>query len=481
MAERKKQTAKELLAEMDARYTVVMLGGKTRIAGWEERDVGGGRTAKSITFSGVEDLRLLWANRFVTVTNKSPTGEDVVTQVPLYGIWMKRADRPTAIGFTIDPKGGRFVDGRLNLWQGFTVEPKPGDWSLLRRHVEEVICNGNAEHADYLLRYIAFAFQNPTRQSEVVVVMRGRQGTGKGTLAGLVCELFGAHGIQISDRHQLTGHFNAHLLQTCFLFADEAFWAGDKQAEGTLKRMATESTLTFEPKGVNAFTGPNMLTVMMASNEKWVVPAGEDDRRFVVFDVSDARREDFAYFAAIRKELDSGGREAFLHDMLTMDLQGWHPRDDRPVTQARAEQIAETASPLVHWLGNILADGVLPYKARNASGVLRDVVSASDPALAHADPLRLDATANVKHLKAHAFWTFLDEHGIVKDEKARRASGRFRRFPPLPEARRRFMELHPWWQPALDDDGKDWEMPHEAEKARDLANLIAHEAEDEKW
>lgn len=42
-------------------------------------------------------------------------------------------------------------DGYFNLWRGFAVQPRPGDWSLLKRHILEVICSGNANHARYLL------------------------------------------------------------------------------------------------------------------------------------------------------------------------------------------------------------------------------------------------------------------------------------------------------------------------------------------
>lgn len=451
-------SAKEALAQMNEDYVVAKIGGKVRIVGWETKDAGGGRTTKVVTFSSPADMKTLFSNRFVTVKHRDANGEPVSRRKPLFTYWMEHADRPTAIGFTIDPDGERFVNGRLNLWQGFGVEPKPGDWSLLRSHIVDIICSGNEEHASYLLRYFAFALQNPTKQAEVMVVLRGGQGTGKGTLITLLCDIFGAHGMQVSERKQLVGNFNAHLMQVCFLFADEAVWAGDKSATGTLKRMATEPTLVFEPKGLDAYEGPNMLTVMMASNEKWIVPAEEDDRRFVIFDVSEARKQDTAYFGRLRKELDEGGREAFLHDMLAMDLQGWHPRDEMPQTQAKADQQAETADPLIEWLGNILEEGALPYQVRDDAGALRDVVHRTNPALARADPLRVHAAAHRKHLTSHAFWKFLDDHGIVPAEKARRAEGRFRRFPPLTEARKLFRQLHPWWPP-FEDDQAEWQMP----------------------
>ena len=38
----------------------------------------------------------------------------------------------------------------------------------------------------------------------------------------------------------LVGNFNAHLRDKLLVFADEAFWAGDKRAEDQLKAMVTE-------------------------------------------------------------------------------------------------------------------------------------------------------------------------------------------------------------------------------------------------
>ena len=61
-----------------------------------------------------------------------------------------------------------------------------------------------------------------------------------------------------------------------------------------------------------------------------------------------------------------------------------------------------------------------------------------------------------------AFWKFLDEHGIGKAEDQRQAAGRFRRFPPLAEARRLFREKHPWWS-EFDNMQQDWQFAPEHE------------------
>jgi hypothetical protein len=76
-----------------------------------------------------------------------------------------------------------------------------------------------------------------------------------------------------------------------FMFADEAFWAGDKTSERTLKGLVTERVMMIEPKGVNAFQWPNRLALYMAANEGWVVPASHDERRYAISGVSGNRNK----------------------------------------------------------------------------------------------------------------------------------------------------------------------------------------------
>jgi hypothetical protein len=60
--------------------------------------------------------------------------------------------------------------------------------------------------------------------------------------------LFGQHGLRIQSREHLTGRFNPHLRDCCLLFADEAYWPGDKTAEGILKGLITEPDIPIEAK-----------------------------------------------------------------------------------------------------------------------------------------------------------------------------------------------------------------------------------------
>lgn len=137
-------------------------------------------------------------------------------------------------------------------------------------------------------------------------------------------EIFGAHGIQISNSRHLTGNFNAHLRAVAFLFSDEAFFAGDKAGEGVLKSIITEDKIIIEQKGIDAVAVKNRLKIIMASNNDWVIPTSADERRFFCLDVSPKRREDHEYWNQLNSFIKNGGTGIFLHHLLSINLSSFN-------------------------------------------------------------------------------------------------------------------------------------------------------------
>lgn len=335
------------LRELNVKHFVVREGGKTRVLNIEHDHVLGRRF---FTRSSFDDFRNFYRNQAVVVGRK----DDVPVTKDLGSWWLTHPERRQYDSVVFAPN--RTVDGAFNLWEGFAVEPVQGDCAKFKRHLLHVICNGNREHYDYLIRYMARCVQRPDRQGEVAVVFRGGQGTGKGAVLRYFGPLFGQHFLQIANARHLSGNFNAHLRDCLVLFADEAFWAGDKAGKGVLKTLVTEPVLAFEAKGVDAVLGPNYVHLFMASNEEWVVPAEVDDRRFFVLDVSDSKRGDRPYFQALWYEMEHGGRAALLHELLHMGLSDFDVRDV-PQTDALLHQKTLSLSPEDRWLFDKLQEG----------------------------------------------------------------------------------------------------------------------------
>jgi hypothetical protein len=170
-----------------------------------------------------------------------PLYRDVAT------LWLEHPDRRQYLGGVVmDPTGTAPADC-WNLWQGFTVKPEPGDWSVMRDHIRDVLCNGDEKLFVYVLGWLARMVQHPNRPGEVALVLRGKKGAGKGTLGNWLITLLGQHGVHVAHAKHLVGSFNAHLRDAVFVFADEAFFAGDKQHEGMLKALVTEPSITSRP------------------------------------------------------------------------------------------------------------------------------------------------------------------------------------------------------------------------------------------
>lgn len=384
----KPKTPANPLAELNERFCVIgNLGGKCLVLEWVQSRHD--PNVKIPTFQTFRSFTERFASKYVQYhskkVNKDGIEEVVEKSDQLGSFWLKWAGRPTFEGMDLDPTGGPILPGNvLNLWKGWGVPAAPGAWPLMQRHILEVLASGDQRQAAYIIKWAAWAIQHPEKQAEAALVFRGNKGSGKGTFANAMRRLFGQHGLHVFNSKHLVGQFNAHLRSCLLLFADEAFWAGDKQGESTLKGLITEDTIPIEKKGVDVEHCVNRLHVIMAANADWVVPASHDERRYTVYDVSSRRVGDRAYFRALREEIENGGLSAMLYDLQRMPLGGWHPREVID-TAALQEQKARSLDPLHDWYVGILQDGyalgkecrvpaaALLQMVHDSSGRLRDV------------------------------------------------------------------------------------------------------------
>lgn len=128
------------------------------------------------------------------------------------------------------------------------------------------------------------------------------------------------------------------IMDSVFLFADEVIYAGDHDAANRLKAMVTEKTNTREQKFGDQKQVRSFLHIMMSTNNEWKVAAGPESRRYFILQVSSDVANDEAYFGAIKNELNNGGYQAMLHELLNRKIT--HNLRWAPVTEELKKQRA---------------------------------------------------------------------------------------------------------------------------------------------
>lgn len=342
------------IAEMNRQFSLVLMGSKAVVV----REMPQAKTEDRVRILAIDAFRAYFGNKFTQITGS----DGKIKTITWADRWLRdRARRQyDGIEFHPDRNGAGGTPGYLNLWRGFSVEPirDAGRYTIFRDHLLTNVCSGDRELFDWIFGWFAHLVQRPRERIGTALVFRGRMGTGKTKVGEVIGRLIADHYFLVDDPRYITGQFNAHMAACLLMQAEEAVWAGDKAAEGRLKSLVTSGTQMIEAKGVDPVRVDNYLRLIMTSNEDWVVPAGKEERRFAVFTISDLARDNHDYFAEMQQELEAGGYEALLADLLDFDLSRVNLRRI-PKTEALLEQKIRSLKHVERWWLDCLHRGSL--------------------------------------------------------------------------------------------------------------------------
>lgn len=316
--------ARSPLQDLQINFGLARLGGAIWGCDLQEiADVQAGKRPGNVHFYKKPDIKWLLERHLETL----PTPSD--TQKVIKEFWVSPNTKMyTEVAFSPLPTPA----STLNYWVGSTVAPKPGDWSIVRDYLLNIICDGDEALLDYLLHFMAHMLQKPEEKPGVMIVLLGGQGTGKGTFFRLLAALWPRTTLQVSDVDHVIGRFNAVLERNYVVFMDEALFSGDKKAADRLKSLATEPTITIEEKYEHRRKLASFHRFFAASNHIHFGPVDADDRRFVFLRVAEARKGDFPYWSKLHAAIeDPAGISAMAHHLTNLDLTSFNVRD-RPKT-----------------------------------------------------------------------------------------------------------------------------------------------------
>lgn len=244
----------------------------------------------------------------------------------------------------------------LNLWVGPTIVPKHGSWTLISAFLLEIICAGDRACYEYLVGFITHALQRPWEKPGVLIALIGGQGIGKGTFGRILRRIWSATYLQINNIDSVTGNFNASLERAFIVFMDEALFSGDRRASDALKSLVTESVIQINEKYQAARQISSYHRFIAATNAEHFKNTERDDRRDFVLRLSEHRKGDHAYWQALHHEIDNGGVEAMVDDMLSADLSGFNIRN-KPDTKELMEQKLQSLDSIQRWWYDCLYRG----------------------------------------------------------------------------------------------------------------------------
>lgn len=325
------------IQKINLTYAYVIAGGGQHVL-WETLDEQGSPRLEHLS---IETFHGKFAPHKLLFDGKSTA---------LSKVWLNSFQRREYDGLVFNPEqptGPRFY----NLWKGFRYRPAESAAhpavEQFCEHAFNNVCNRDTELFNWLMGYFAQLIQRPWEKPLVALVFKGAKGVGKNALLERIGALLGGHFLLTSNRRYLIGNFNGHLERLLLFVLDEAFWSGDKQAEGVLKDLITGREHVIEHKGQEPYAVANRTRIAIIGNEDWLVPATYDERRFAVFNVGEGRKQDRKFFTSMREGMEEGGYANLLRYF--MDYSITSDPNHAPDTEGLREQKHYSLDAMQQW------------------------------------------------------------------------------------------------------------------------------------
>lgn len=312
-------------------YARTTRGGKAFIVKEYTSKIG----AKSFTFQSYKDFKdahssdNFYLNTYV--------GKTVVPRrVYFANHWLNEAElSPSYRDCVFQPNPALLEKDEFNFWRGF-IKPMEGSVKVFLDYIDKLIVGTQADK-DYVVKLLAWVYQNPEKAPGVLLMLMGEQGVGKSLLVEICRRMCPAHTYTTSKLKNILG-FNSHTHHVKIIGLEEAFCDGaDRITRNEFKHFITGKEREIEGKGVDARTIDNIIFYIATSNEERPLSIDNDDRRHAVFNCVAPTNTSKAYFKAIFDWLDNeNGAAKILDYLLKLDLTGFDTQGSIPANSAKA-------------------------------------------------------------------------------------------------------------------------------------------------
>lgn len=169
-------------------------------------------------------------------------------------------------------------------------------------HLFEIISNGKKDHYDYFISWIGHILFNPGVQTQKIIYIYGKGGTGKTVVMNFLNRLFGKSYNEIQNIDDLNSSFNSHYISKLIFCVNEAFnrtqsLRANEPLINKLKGLASGGeTINQNNKNVQIIPVKPSLNLIIVGNYEFCF----DDRRNFFLRVSEKKLNDQKYFSTVR-------------------------------------------------------------------------------------------------------------------------------------------------------------------------------------
>jgi hypothetical protein len=290
----------------------------------------------------------------------APTGKSARVQTAT--AWLTWPFRSELDSITFAPGEPKITNRRLNMWDGWPVEPIRGDvkpWKELLDHLFEGTEPGARK---WFEQWCAYPLQNPGKKMANAVVFWGIvQGSGK-TLAGhTLMKLYGEYATEIKDNDLESARFEwAENKQ--FVLADDITGQDNRKLKRRLMTMITQKLIRLDPKYIPSYTVEDCINYYFTSNDPDAFYMDDGDRRFFIHEVKADKIGVSLRKRYIEWRDSTEGIQALFHYLLGLDLSDFDPQAEAYATLAKAEMTSITKSDLASWVADLRINPVRRLK-----------------------------------------------------------------------------------------------------------------------
>lgn len=236
--------------------------------------------------------------------------------------WLGQPDRKIVDQdhVVFDPSGRCKPPEYVNLFDRLPLELPPRTGASCARVIEHImcLCQDNDTLFQWVMSWLAYPLQHPGAKMRTALILHGRtEGTGKSKLGEVMRRIYGRYCTSVGQA-ELQRDFNDWISAKLFIIAEEVVSRQDRaHLQGALQALVTQPTVQINTKNMPIREEANHANFMFLSNQQVPVLLNPRDRRYTVIRVETEHPAE--YFAAIDKELEEGGAEAFYQYLLEFD------------------------------------------------------------------------------------------------------------------------------------------------------------------